>query len=155
MEVLLLEKIHRLGDLGDRVKVKAGFGRNYLIPSRKAVPATPENLAAFEARRAEFEQAQAEALASAQARAVGLDGLTVTVTARSGAEGKLFGSVGTVDICEALAAAGHVIEKREVRLPAGPLREVGDHAVHLHLHADVNVTVTVHIEADQETPPVE
>lgn len=152
MEVILLENIHNLGNLGDRVKVKAGHGRNYLVPQRKAVPATPENIARFEEQRAELERAMAEALAKAEARAGRLQDLEVTVTAKAGAEGKLFGSVGTGDIADAIVAAGLEAEKKEVRLPEGPLREVGEYEVELHLEAEVDVTIKVHIVAEDAQP---
>jgi large subunit ribosomal protein L9 len=148
MDVILLEKIHRLGALGDRVTVSAGYGRNYLVPQRKAVPATPDNIARFEEQRAELERAQADALGSATARAEALKDMVVTVTAKAGAEGKLFGSVGTADIADAVCAAGVTIEKREVRLPNGALREIGDFAVEVHLHADVDAEITVRIVAE-------
>lgn len=150
MEVILLEKVHNLGKLGERVKVRRGYGRNYLIPNRMAVPATAANIARLETMRAELETTQAEALAKAETRAAVLKDFVVTVAGRAGDEGKLFGSIGTADIAEALTAAGHEVEKREVRLPAGPLRTLGDHAVELHLHADVNVTVTVRVAAENE-----
>ena len=148
MEVILLEKIHRLGALGDRVQVRSGYGRNYLIPQRKAVPATVENVARFEEQRAELERAQSDQFAAATARATALTDLVVTVTAKAGDEGKLFGSVGTLDIAAAVSATGVAVEKREVRLPNGPLREVGDHKVEVHLHADVNAEITVRIAAE-------
>lgn len=151
MEVILLEKIHRLGALGDRVQVRAGYGRNYLIPQRKAVPATADNVARFEEQRAELERAQGELLAAANTRAAALADLVVTVAARAGAEGKLFGSVGTGDIAQAVVAAGIAVEKREVRLPNGPLREVGDFAVEIHLHADVDAEITVRVVAESGT----
>jgi large subunit ribosomal protein L9 len=143
MEVILLEKIHRLGNLGDKVSVRPGYGRNFLIPNRKAVPATAENIAKFEEQRAELERVQADALGRANARAAQLNEMTVTIAAKAGAEGKLFGSVGTGDIAEALVAQGAECEKREVRLPDGPLREVGEYEVEIHLHPDVNATVKV------------
>jgi large subunit ribosomal protein L9 len=148
MEVILLEKIRRLGELGDKVKVKAGFGRNYLIPQGKAVPATPENIARLEARRAELERAQAEALAVAQERAAKLAELTITVRRKAGEEGKLFGSVGTADIAEAVTAAGIELHKHEVRLPEGPFRTTGEFEVSLSLHADVDATLKLVIEAE-------
>ncbi|MEX2479251.1 MAG: 50S ribosomal protein L9 [Gammaproteobacteria bacterium] len=148
MEVILLEKIHRLGALGDRVQVRAGYGRNYLIPQRKAVPATADNVARFEEQRAELERAQADQFEAATARAKALADLTVTITAKAGTEGKLFGSVGTADIAAAIEGTGIAVEKREVRLPNGSLREVGDHAVEVHLHADVNAEITVRIVAE-------
>lgn len=148
MEVILLEKIEHLGAMGDRVKVKPGYGRNYLIPKGKAASATAENIAAFEARRAELEKAAADALAGAQARRDQLDGLVVRVSAKAGDEGKLFGSVGTLDIAHAIADAGVKVERHEIRLPDGPLRNVGEHPVHLHLHSDVNVEINVVVEAE-------
>lgn len=148
MEVILLEKVHNLGKLGDRVSVRPGYARNFLIPGRKAVPATEANVQKLEAMRAELEKAQAEALAQATGRAEAIKGTEVTVAAHAGDEGKLFGSVGTADIAEALTRAGKPVEKREVRMPAGPIRTIGDHEVELHLHADVNVTVMVHVVAE-------
>lgn len=148
MQVILLEKIHRLGNLGDKVNVAPGYGRNFLIPTRKAVPATAANVAKFEGQRAELEHVQADALGRAQARAAQLTDMMVTITAKAGAEGKLFGSVGTLDIAEALVAQGVEAEKREVRLPQGPLREIGEFDVDIHLHAEVNATVKVKIVAE-------
>lgn len=150
MDVILLEKVHNLGQLGDRVKVRPGYARNYLIPEHKAVPATEANVKKLEAMRAELEKSQAEALAAAKARAETLRDARVTIAARAGDEGKLFGSIGTADIAEALSKLGTEVEKREVRLPDGPLRTLGDHAVELHLHADVNVEVAVQIVAEAE-----
>lgn len=150
MEVILLEKVNNLGKLGDKVKVRAGYGRNYLIPNGIAVPASEENIAKLEARRAELEKAQAESLAQAEARAAGLRELVVTIAARAGEEGKLFGSVGPADIADAITAMGQEVSKREVRLPAGPFRVLGEHTVELHLHADVSVDVAVHIVAESE-----
>jgi large subunit ribosomal protein L9 len=141
MEVILLDKIENLGGLGDKVNVKPGFARNFLIPKGKAKYATPENLAEFETRRAELETAAAEALTTAQQRHERLEGLEVSVTAKTGAEGKLFGSVGTADIAEAITATGIEVERREVRLPSGPLRQAGEYEIELHLHTDVNVTI--------------
>jgi large subunit ribosomal protein L9 len=149
MEVILLEKIRRLGDLGEKVRVKPGFGRNFLIPQGKAVPATPENVAKFEAQRAELEKAQAEALATATARAGQLNALTLTIRRKAGEEGKLFGSVSTSDIAEAATAAGVELHKHEVRLPEGPFRLVGQYEVGLNLHADVDAKVKVNIEAEE------
>jgi large subunit ribosomal protein L9 len=148
MEVILLEKIRRLGDLGDKVRVKPGFGRNFLIPQGKAVPATPENVAKFEARRAELEKAQTDALAVAAARAEKLNALTLTIRRKAGDEGKLFGSVSTGDIAEAATAAGVELHKHEVRLPEGPFRAVGQYDVALNLHADVDVKIKLNIEAE-------
>lgn len=149
MEVILLQKVAKLGNIGDRVKVKSGFGRNYLLPSGKATLATPEHIAAFEARRADLEVKAANELTDAQSRAVKLEGFALTVTAKAGNEGKLFGSIGTADIAEACQKAGHRVERSEVRLPGGPLRMVGEHTVTLHLHADVDVTVPVTVVAEE------
>ncbi len=148
MEVILLERVANLGDLGDKVKVKPGYGRNYLIPQGKATAATPENVAKFEARRAELEKAAAEALAAAQARAEALEGLEVTITAKAGEEGKLFGSVGTSDIARAVTEAGQAVERHEVRLPEGPFRSTGEFDVTLHLHTDVEATIKLIIAAE-------
>lgn len=141
MEVILLQKVENLGDLGDKVKVRSGYGRNFLIPQGKARPATAENLKLFEERRAELEKAAAEALAAAEARKAQLEGLTVTINVKAGEEGKLFGSVGTIDIAEAVTAAGVEVERQEVRLPEGSIRSVGEYEIELHLHTDVNATV--------------
>ncbi len=149
MEVILLQKVANLGNIGDRVTVKSGFGRNYLLPSGKATVATPEHIAAFEARRVELEAKAAGDLVGAQARAAILEGFTLTMTAKAGNEGKLFGSIGTADIAEACKAAGQEIERSEVRLPGGPLRMVGEHVVTLHLHADVDVSLPVTIVAEE------
>jgi len=149
MEVILLQKVAKLGNIGDRVKVRSGFGRNYLLPSGKATLATPEHVAAFEARRVELEAKAANELTGAQARAVKLEGFALTITAKAGNEGKLFGSIGTADIAEACQKAGQEIERSEVRLPGGPLRMVGEHTVTLHLHADVDVTLPVTIVAEE------
>lgn len=147
MQVILLEKVTNLGKLGDMVNVKSGYGRNFLIPRGKAVSATEANQKKFEARRAELERQEGEALAAAQARADKMNGKVVTVTAIAGDEGKLFGSVGTVDIASALTEAGMPAEKQEIRLPTGPLRHTGEHSITVHLHPDVNATVAVHIVA--------
>ncbi|MGQ0428792.1 MAG: 50S ribosomal protein L9 [Gammaproteobacteria bacterium] len=149
MEVILLQKIANLGDIGDRVKVKPGFGRNYLLPGGKATLATPANIAKFEARRAELEARAANDLTSAQSRAAALEGLKLSITAKAGSEGKLFGSIGTTDIAEACQAAGHVIERSEVRLPAGPIRTVGEHSIVLHLHSDIDVQLPVTVVAEE------
>jgi len=148
MEVILLEKVENLGGLGDRVNVKPGYGRNFLIPSGKATPATEEHIKAFEARRAELEQAAAEALAQAETRRDKLEGMSVTIKAKAGDEGKLFGSVGTADIAEAITAAGVAVERSEVRLPEGAFRQIGEYSVHVHLHTDVNTEITLNIEAE-------
>ncbi|MGD8842616.1 MAG: 50S ribosomal protein L9 [Gammaproteobacteria bacterium] len=148
MEVILLEKVENLGDLGDRVNVRPGYGRNFLIPGGKATPATEEHIKAFEARRAELEQAVAERLAAAEARRDRLEGLSVTIKAKAGDEGKLFGSVGTVDIADAVNAAGVEVDRHEVRLPEGPFRQLGEFQVELHLHTDVNVEIALVIDAE-------
>src|SRR5690554_4019566 len=134
MEVILLEKIANLGTLGDKVKVRAGYGRNFLLPQGKATPATAENIAAFEARRAELEKAAAEKKAAAEARAAQLNELEVTITAVAGDEGKLFGSIDTAD---ALTASGVEVAKSEVRLPNGTIRQTGEYDIAVHLHTDV------------------
>ena len=149
MDVILLQKVENLGDLGDRVKVKSGYGRNYLIPSGKAAPASSENIARFEAQRADLERQAAAALADAQARCETLNGLAVTLSAKAGAEGKLYGSIGTIDIAKAITDAGVAVHKHEVRLPTGPLRQTGNHEITLHLHTDVNVQVTISIVAEE------
>lgn len=150
MEVVLLEKIQNLGELGEKVKVKPGFGRNFLIPQKKAVPATQENVEKFEAQRAELEKAQADALSRAQKRAEYLRDFEITVAAKAATEGKLYGSIGTAEIASAITAAGQEVEKREVRLPEGALREVGQYSVTLHFHADVDAEVLVNIVAEEE-----
>jgi len=149
MEVILLQKVANLGNIGDRIKVKSGYGRNYLLPQGKATLVTAENVARFEAQRAELEKRAHDELQDAQRRAVELEGLKLTITAKAGTEGKLFGSVGTADISEAATAAGHPLARSEVRMPAGPLRAVGEHVVQLHLHTDVNVQLTVVIAAEE------
>jgi large subunit ribosomal protein L9 len=145
MEVILLEKIRNLGDLGDKVKVANGYGRNYLVPHGKAVPATKENIEHFEARRAELEKQAAEQLAAAQARAEKLNDLTVTIQANAGDEGKLFGSIGTRDIADAVTAAGVEVSKSEVKMPNGVIRNVGEYQLELLLHSDVSATITVKV----------
>ncbi len=149
MEVILLERIANLGSIGDKVKVKPGFGRNYLLPQGKAALATPANLAKFEERRAELEKKASDELDSAKLRAGQLEGFTLNLTAKAGGEGKLFGSVGTADIAEACTAAGIRVERSEVRLPTGPIRLVGDHVVTLHLYTDVEVELPVVITAEE------
>ncbi|MCG8380381.1 MAG: 50S ribosomal protein L9 [Proteobacteria bacterium] len=150
MDVILLEKVHRLGDLGDQVKVKPGFGRNYLIPSGKAVSATPENIARFDARRAELEKQQQEALIKANERAEKLNDLGVSVARKAGAEGKLFGSVGTIDIAEAVSNSGVELAKHEIRLPEGPIRTIGEHELTVQLHADVAATIKVNVVPEED-----
>jgi large subunit ribosomal protein L9 len=145
MQVILMEKVVNLGNLGDVVKVKDGFARNFLIPQGKAKRATDANLKAFEARRAELEKAQAEALAKAQERGAKLDGLTIQITQKAGVDGRLFGSVTNYDIVEALKAQGHEVERSQVRMPAGPIKQVGDTQLQIALHGDVVVTITVSV----------
>jgi large subunit ribosomal protein L9 len=148
MNVILLEKVHNLGDLGEKVNVKAGFGRNYLIPQGKAVSATADNIAKFEARRAELEKIAGDKLGAAEARKVSLDGMSVTIAQKAGDEGKLFGSVGTHDIAEALTAAGVEVQKSEVRLPQGALRELGEYEIDIALHGDVVATIKLTVVAE-------
>ncbi len=145
MEIILLEKIENLGVMGDRVKVKPGYGRNYLVPQGKAKPATAENIAAFEAMRAELEKSAADALSAAAARREQLEGLSITIAARAGDEGKLFGSIGTADIADAIQATGVEVSRHEVRLPNGVFRQLGEYTVQLHLHSDVNATIQLSI----------
>ena len=149
MDVILLEKVANLGTIGDRVKVKSGYGRNYLLPHGKATLATPDNVKKFEARRAELERLATESLANAQKRAEQLKDFKLTITAKAGTEGKLFGSIGTSDIAEAATRVGHPLARSEVRLPTGPLRTVGDFSVELHLHADVDFALPVTIVAEE------
>lgn len=148
MQVILLEKVGKLGDLGDQVSVKAGFGRNYLIPYGKAVPATAANIADFEARRAELEAAAAEKRGTAETRAAQLVELVVTIAANAGDEGKLFGSVGTRDIADAITAAGVEVAKSEVRLPMGVIRELGEYEIDIQVHSDVMQSVKLSVVAE-------
>jgi large subunit ribosomal protein L9 len=143
MQVILMEKLANLGNLGDIVKVKDGYARNYLIPQGKAKRATEENRKAFEARRAELEKAQSAALAQAQERGAKLDGLNLKITQRAGVDGKLFGSVTNFDLVDALKAQGHEVERSQIRMPAGALKQVGEYPLQIALHADVVVTITV------------
>jgi len=145
MEIILMEKVVNLGQLGDIVKVKDGFARNFLIPQGKAKRATSANRAEFDARRAELERQQAEVLKQAQERAAKLEGLIVTIAQKAGVDGRLFGSVTTGDIVDALAAQGFAAVKTEVRLPDGPFKTVGDHTLTLSLHTDVTVSLTVQV----------
>jgi len=149
MEIILLSKVENLGDIGDLVNVRSGYGRNYLIPQGKATIANDENRAMFEARRAELEKAAAEALAAARTRAESLDGLKIAIICKAGEEGKLFGSVGTVDIADAVTAMGIELVKHEVRLSEGTIREVGAYEVELHLHPEVNATIALEISAEE------
>ena len=149
MELILLQKVANLGNIGDRVKVKSGFGRNFLLPKGKATLATPANIARFEARRTELEKIAGEELGAASERAKDLKDFRLTIPAKAGSEGKLFGSIGTADIAEAATRAGIHLARSEVRLPGGPLRMLGEHVVHVHLHADVDTPVTVVVVAEE------
>ena len=148
MQIILLEKVENLGKLGDQVKVKAGYGRNFLIPSGKAVPASKENIEFFDKRREELEQKAAEILAEAQALRERVNGLSVVIRSKAGDEGKLFGSVTSIEICEVINAQGVAIEKRQIRMPDGPIRVIGKYEFVVHLHTDVDATVTVAVEAE-------
>ena len=150
MQVILLEKIANLGSLGDVVKVKDGFGRNFLIPQGKAKRATEANMAEFEAKKADFEKQQVALLKTAQEKSKKLDGFTLQITQKSGVDGKLFGSVTNFDIAEELVKAGHEIVKSEIRMPEGPLKIVGDHKVSIALHTDVVVEVIVSVLGETE-----
>ncbi|HEB96958.1 MAG TPA: 50S ribosomal protein L9 [Sedimenticola thiotaurini] len=151
MDVILLEKVDNLGGLGDKVSVKPGYGRNYLIPSGKAVAATKENVEEFEKRRAELEKQAAEVLAAAEERKGRIEALElVTIARKAGDEGRLFGSVGTSDIAEAVTASGVELAKREVRLPEGPFHTTGEFEVQVHLHSDVDTVVRIAIVAATE-----
>ena len=149
MDVILLQKVANLGNIGDRVKVRSGFGRNFLLPQGKATLATPDNVARFEARRAELERTAREHLSSAEERAAAMKEFKLTIHAKAGTEGKLFGSIGTSDIAEAATREGFKVERSEVRLPTGPLRTVGEHNITLHLHADIDVPLLVAIVAEE------
>jgi len=150
MEVILFEKIDRLGGIGDLVNVKAGFARNFLLPQGKAKVATDANKAEIEERRAEFETMAADVLASAEKRRNQIEAMSVEITAKSGTEGKLFGSIGNVDIATALTEGGVEVEKREVRLPDGPLRQAGEYEIVIHLHSEINAMAKVTIIGDED-----
>jgi len=150
MDIILLQKVANLGNIGDRVKVKSGYGRNFLLPKGKATLATTANVARFEAIRVELERNANEELAAAQARAETLRDLKVTISAKAGTEGKLFGSVGTTDIAEAVTAMGRTLSRNEVRLPTGALRTTGEHALTVHLHTDVDVALIVNVVAEEQ-----
>jgi large subunit ribosomal protein L9 len=149
MEVILLQKVANLGNIGDKVKVKPGYGRNYLLPQGKAAVATATNLKKFEERRSELEKLAADEFESAKLRSGQLENFRLALHAKAGGEGKLFGSIGTADIAEALSKAGIRIERSEVRLPAGPIRLVGEHHVKLHLHTDVIIDLPVDVVAEE------
>jgi large subunit ribosomal protein L9 len=149
MNVILLENVENLGRIGDLVKVKPGYGRNYLLPQGKAALATPENMKEIEARRADLEKAAAEELAAAKARAGAIEGMELVIPANAGPEGKLFGSVGPLDIAEAFEKVQLEVERSEVRMPDGPIQELGEFTVGVHLHPEVDVEITVRVvEAD-------
>jgi large subunit ribosomal protein L9 len=149
MNVILLDKVENLGNIGDLVSVKPGYGRNYLLPKGKAALATKENIAEFEARRVELEKAAAEEFEAARARAQLIEGMQLVITANVGSEGKLFGSVGPIDIEEAFSKVGVDVAKSEVRMPEGPIHEIGDYTIGVHLHSDVNVDVNVKVVASE------
>lgn len=149
MQVILLERVQNLGELGDSVKVKPGYARNFLIPQGRAVIATSANLAEFDAKRAELERQEAEALAAVQARAQALEGTEITIARKTGEEGKLFGSVGPQDIADALTAVGLEVGRHEVRLLSDTLRQTGDYEVGVHLYADVEASITVHVVTEE------
>jgi large subunit ribosomal protein L9 len=150
MEVILIEKIDRLGGLGDRVNVRSGYARNFLLPQGKAKIATAENVAEIEARRVELEKDATAVQTAAEARREQLSKLEISITAKAGSEGKLFGSVGNTDIASAITEAGVALEKREVRLPDGPIHHAGEYDITLHLHADVDAVVKITIIAEED-----
>jgi len=145
MQVILLEKIAKLGDLGDKVEVKSGYGRNFLIPQGKATAASAENIAKFEARRAELQQTAADMLAKAKAKAEAIEGKRLIIEAKQGSEGRLFGSVTAINIVAKAKTEGIDIERQEIRMPTGPIRQTGEFEIPLHLHADVDSSITVEI----------
>ena len=149
MEVVLLQKVKNLGNLGDKVRVKPGYGRNFLVPQGKAVPATATNVAEFEKRRAEYEAKANQVLSGAETRKAALEGASVTIKANASPEGKLFGSVGPRDIADAFSAAGKPLQKSEVVMGEGPIRHTGEFDIHVHLHADVHTTVKVTVAAEE------
>lgn len=148
MEVILLEKIANLGNLGDKVSIKSGYGRNYLVPQGKAVPATSKKIAEFEERRAELEKAAAEKLSAAQKLGNELTKLQIEIAHKAGDEGRLFGSIGTHNIAEAITAAGIAVEKHQIRLPHGAIRHIGEYPIDINLHSDVIVTLTIKVVAE-------
>lgn len=147
MNVILLESVENLGGIGDLVKVKPGYGRNFLLPQGKAALATPGNMKAIEARRTELEKAAAEEIAKAKTRAKAINGLEIVITANAGSEGKLFGSVGPIDVAEALADIQVEVERAEVRMPDGPIHELGEFAIGVHLHSEVDAEITLRVVA--------
>ncbi len=151
MNVILLDNVENLGCIGDLVKVKSGYGRNYLLPQGKAALATPANMKAIETRRAELEKAAAEEFVTAKARAETINGMELVISANAGSEGKLFGSVGPVDIAEALAGVQIEIQRSEVRMPDGPIHELGEFVIGIHLHSDINADVTIRVVTAEQT----
>ncbi len=151
MNVILLDKVENLGAIGDLVSVKPGYGRNFLLPQGKAALATRENIAEFEARRVDLEKAAAVDMSAARARADLVDGMELVIPANVGSEGKLFGSVGPIDIAEAFAKVGVEVARSEIRMPDGPIHEVGDFTIGLHLHSEVNADVVVKVVADEQS----
>ncbi len=151
MEIILLDKIDNLGDLGDKVNVKSGYARNYLIPTGKAKYATLENIAEFGMRQMDLEKVAVEALIVAQVRREQLEGMVIAISAHAGSEGKLFGSIGTQDIADALTVAGVLVERKEIRLPEGSIRSLGEHEIAIHLHVDVNTVVKLIVKAGEAT----
>jgi large subunit ribosomal protein L9 len=149
MDIILLEKVRNLGNLGDQVRVRSGYGRNFLIPQGKAVIANEKNKAQFEARRAELEKVQAVALNAAKARAEKMAGATVQILGKAGEEGKLFGSIGTADIAEAMTNAGFPLERAEIHLPSGPIKQIGDFEIPVSLHTEVNFKIIVSVVAEK------
>jgi len=149
MNVILMEKVDNLGDLGEKVSVKSGYARNFLVPTGKAKFATADNLAAFETMRAELEKNAAEATATAEARKTAVEALSLVIAGKAGTEGKLFGSIGPREIADVITAAGVAVEKKEVRMPEGPLRALGEFEISLHFHTDVNLSITVKVEAEE------
>ena len=149
MNVILLDNVENLGGIGDLVSVKAGYGRNYLLPQGKAALATKQNIAEFEARRADLETAAAEELTAARAREALIQGMELVITANVGPEGKLFGSVGPIDIADAFSKVGVEALRSEIRMPEGPIHEVGDYVIGVHLHTEINVEVTVKVVAEE------
>jgi large subunit ribosomal protein L9 len=145
MNVILLDNVENLGKIGDLVKVKPGYGRNYLLPQGKAALATAENMKQIEARRAELEKAAAEDLAAARTRAAGMEGTELVIQANAGPEGKLFGSVGPIDIADAFEKVQVEVQRSEIRLPEGPIQELGEFPVGVHLHPEVNVEITIRV----------
>ena len=144
-----MEKVENLGDLGEKVSVKPGFARNYLVPAGKAKFATAANLAEFEATRAELEKNAAEAVLAAEQRKARAEGLKVVIAGKAGTEGKLFGSIGPREVAEAVTQAGLEVEKKEIRMPEGPIRTVGEFTIGLHLHTDINVNIVITVEAEE------